>query len=96
MSRYAQEHCLKILVGNKSDLPPVVNEAMGIKKAEELGVPYIETSAKNASNVDNAFIELSKQLLSRKGRMRSESNLSIISSVSIAPDKSKPKNCCFS
>lgn len=33
--------------------------------ADELGIPFLETSAKNATNVEQAFLTMSKQIKDR-------------------------------
>jgi Ras-related protein Rab-1A len=33
------------------------------KFADELGIPFLETSAKNASNVDEAFLTMAQELI---------------------------------
>lgn len=49
-----------ILVGNKSDLEPerTVSTSEGQELAAELKIQYIETSAKQKTNVDQAFHDL--------------------------------------
>ncbi|MEJ2251302.1 MAG: DUF4268 domain-containing protein, partial [Candidatus Lokiarchaeota archaeon] len=56
-----------ILVGNKIDLVNrrTVSPEQGEKLAEELGLSYIETSAKTGENVNDAFKMLALQLLHR-------------------------------
>lgn len=36
------------------------------KKAQELGIEFIETSAKDSTNVENAFVLMSRQLIKLK------------------------------
>lgn len=36
------------------------------KKAEELGIEFIETSAKDSTNVENAFVIMARQLIKMK------------------------------
>jgi Ras-related protein Rab-1A len=54
----------KILIGNKCDLP---GRAVGAAEADELarrlGVPYLETSAKEATNVDRMFEVMTQVML---------------------------------
>ena len=48
-----------ILVGNKSDVDEssrVVSAEEGRELANQLGIPFFETSSKNASNVDDVFL----------------------------------------
>jgi len=53
-----------ILVGNKIDLPNIeVSSEEGGQLAEELGVSFIETSAKSGENVNEAFNILGLQLI---------------------------------
>jgi Ras-related protein Rab-1A len=33
--------------------------------ADQLGIPFLETSAKNATNVEQAFLTMSKQIKDR-------------------------------
>jgi len=56
--RYANENVNKLLVGNKSDLTSkrVVDYATAKAFADEIGIPFLETSAKNSSNVEQAFM----------------------------------------
>ena len=70
IDRYANESVNKLLVGNKSDLGPkrVVEFATAKAFADEIGVPYIETSAKNASNVEQAFMTMAAEIKNRMAR----------------------------
>ena len=58
IDRYASESVNKLLVGNKSDLTAkrAVDYATAKAFADEIGIPFLETSAKNASNVEQAFM----------------------------------------
>lgn len=73
VNRYAAEGTVKLLVGNKSDRTAdrVVTPEQAKEFADELGIPFIETSAKSAKNVEEAFLtmagELIRQRLARAG-----------------------------
>ena len=56
IDRYACENVNKLLVGNKCDLTnkKVVDYTSAKEYADQLGIPFLETSAKNATNVEQA------------------------------------------
>ncbi|KAL8449743.1 hypothetical protein Emag_003552 [Eimeria magna] len=68
VNRYATENTVKILVGNKSekDRDRVVATEDARRKAEDLGISFIETSAKESINVDLAFTTVAKELIARR------------------------------
>lgn len=74
VNRYVNESTCKILVGNKCDLVAerqvTCEEAK--HKAESLGVAYIETSAKNSTNVDAAFHMMAKDLIAKREQQISQ------------------------
>ena len=98
VERYAHEQSVKLLVGNKSDLESqaVVSFDAAKSKADQLGVRYVETSAKNAQNVDLAFMTLTKELLDRRkaGNLPSASPSNPALKVSPISQHSKSGNCC--
>lgn len=57
IEKYAMENVNKLLVGNKCDLSnkKVVTYDEGKELADSYGIRFVETSAKNAHNVDQAF-----------------------------------------
>jgi len=58
-----------VLVGNKSDLEDrrkVSREEVDARIAQWGGVPYVETSAKNRTNVDKVFFDLMREIRVRK------------------------------
>jgi small GTP-binding protein len=64
----AQENVNIVLVGNKSDLrirneENYISFEAGHNIASKYNVPFIETSAKDSKNVDNAFLYLAKTTL---------------------------------
>mmetsp|Transcript_21517 Transcript_21517/g.35433 ORF Transcript_21517/g.35433 Transcript_21517/m.35433 type:complete len:175 (+) Transcript_21517:92-616(+) len=67
IDRYACENVNKLLVGNKSDLEKkrVVSTEQAQEFANSLGIEFMETSAKNATNVENAFTTMSAQIKER-------------------------------
>ncbi|KAI8866334.1 GTP-binding protein ypt1 [Ramicandelaber brevisporus] len=69
IDRYASEGVNRLLVGNKCDL--VDNKQVETKLAQEfadsLGIPFLETSAKDAVNVEQAFLVMAKQIKDRMG-----------------------------
>ncbi|EPY26771.1 hypothetical protein STCU_00687 [Strigomonas culicis] len=60
IEKYASENVNKLLVGNKSDLvtKKAVDTQVAKEFADSLGIPFLETSAKNATNVEEAFIRM--------------------------------------
>jgi Ras-related protein Rab-1A len=67
IDRYASENVNKLLVGNKSDLVAkrAVTFEQGQEFANSLGIEFVETSAKNSTNVEKAFMVMSSQIKSR-------------------------------
>lgn len=67
IDRYASENVNKLLVGNKSDLTSkrAVSFDQAKEFADSLGIEFIETSAKNATNVEKAFLMMASQIKSR-------------------------------
>jgi Ras-related protein Rab-1A len=67
IDRYACEGVNKLLVGNKSDLTQkkVVEYTVAKEFADQLQIPFLETSAKNATNVEQAFLTMAKQIKDR-------------------------------
>ena len=82
-----------ILVGNKSDLDRAVRKDEAEELATQYSVQYYETSAKDNTNVDDAFFELAKLALKRRmnggargGRPANE--------VKVTDSKNKEKKGC--
>ena len=63
VERYAGNSVHRILIGNKIDRPGrEIENAMGKQFADENGMPFLETSAKNYENIDALFLQLAKTL----------------------------------
>eukprot|EP00455_Lapot_gusevi_P000001 TRINITY_DN0_c0_g1_i1.p1 TRINITY_DN0_c0_g1~~TRINITY_DN0_c0_g1_i1.p1 ORF type:complete len:213 (-),score=68.37 TRINITY_DN0_c0_g1_i1:269-907(-) len=103
VNRYATENTTKLLVGNKADMSDKrVSEETARRFADKLGIPFIETSAKNATNVDAAFLTMARELI----KAREEKVTSGAAQASAAPrgnqqqvqvgasGQPKPDNCC--
>ena len=64
IEKYASDSVVKLLVGNKADLSAkkVVTTEEGMKLAESLHVKFLETSAKNSQNVEQAFTTMAGEI----------------------------------
>ncbi|KAH1149213.1 hypothetical protein GYH30_043689 [Glycine max] len=64
IDRYANDTVCKLLVGNKSDLVDnkVVDSLTAKAFADELGIPFLETSAKDSINVEQAFLTMTAEI----------------------------------
>uniref|UniRef100_A0A8C9QVD7 RAB1A, member RAS oncogene family n=1 Tax=Spermophilus dauricus TaxID=99837 RepID=A0A8C9QVD7_SPEDA len=69
VNRYASENVNKLLVGNKCDLTTkkVVDYTTAKEFADSLGIPFLETSAKNATNVEQSFMTMAAEIKKRMG-----------------------------
>eukprot|EP01121_Diplochlamys_sp_Union-15-3_P012534 TRINITY_DN3768_c0_g1_i1.p1 TRINITY_DN3768_c0_g1~~TRINITY_DN3768_c0_g1_i1.p1 ORF type:complete len:203 (+),score=31.93 TRINITY_DN3768_c0_g1_i1:80-688(+) len=68
IKRLCQPHIKIIIIGNKSDMASrAVSYETGQSFAEKIGIKFIETSAKEASNVQEAFTEMAKQFVTDLG-----------------------------
>lgn len=74
VEKHASENVNKLLVGNKCDLESnrQVPYEEGKALAEKLGIKFIETSAKNSINVENAFFTMANEI---KGRVQPTDNV---------------------
>lgn len=67
---------LMLLVGNKSDLESQrqVSTEEGLKKAQELGCKFVETSAKDSINITSAFDALVVEIFEQREKIQEEKN----------------------
>ncbi|KAF9590434.1 hypothetical protein IFM89_035269 [Coptis chinensis] len=96
IDRYANESVCKLFVGNKCDLAEnkVVDTQTAKAFADELGIPFLETSAKDSINVEQAFLTMASEIKKRIGNQPS-SNTKPGSTIQM---KGQPiqhnSNCC--
>uniref|UniRef100_A0A7N0USM0 Uncharacterized protein n=1 Tax=Kalanchoe fedtschenkoi TaxID=63787 RepID=A0A7N0USM0_KALFE len=97
IDRYATQNVNKLLVGNKSDLTEnrVISFETGQALADEVGIPFMETSAKDSTNVEQAFMAMSAQI---KDRMASQpaASAKAPATVQIRGQPVKQKTSCCS
>lgn len=69
IEQHASEGVSKILVGNKcdNDEKRVITAEQGKALADELGLDYVETSAKSNTNVEQAFFALARDVKAKRG-----------------------------
>lgn len=69
IDRFAKENVPKLLVGNKTDLEEerVVLTEEGRALADSMGMDFVETSARSAAGVEEAFMGMASQI---KGSMK--------------------------
>lgn len=67
IDKYATDRVNKLLVGNKCDLvvKKVVDHQTAKDFADPLDIPFLETSAKSATNVEQAFMTMSAEIKKR-------------------------------
>lgn len=97
VDRYASENTVKLLVGNKADLvdEKQVSEETAQRFADRLGMHFLETSAKTATNVEAAFLTIAKELIKSRDKTSGPTTRATGTGVSIKPVTGKSqKGCC--
>ena len=82
-----------ILIGNKCDLDEQrkIQKEEGEQFANNNNLKFFETSCKDGDNVENCFIELTKQIIERKKERQFNPNTQKLVNIK---EKKKEKDCC--
>jgi len=96
IDRYASENVNKLLVGNKSDLTTKrqVDSDAAKEFAGNLSIPFLETSAKNATNVEDAFMTMAGEIKKRMATAPTASETKQKIQVSGKTEAVKSSSCC--
>jgi Ras-related protein Rab-1A len=100
VKQYASEDADKQLVGNKIDMEErrQVSSEEGERLASERNMPFLETSAKSATRVQEAFLQTAERLAERrKGCTQGlDGDRVVVPGVPLKPSKRKLKlrSCC--
>jgi small GTP-binding protein len=92
---------MAVLVATKMDLPTTnreVSKEQGHDLAAALGIPFMETSSKDDSNVESAFVTMAKSIkkdLHRRGLAGvTADHLGSAGGVSLSKGEYVPRECC--
>jgi len=96
IDRYANEKVNKMLVGNKCDLTSkkVVNADEAKAYAKTLGIPFLETSAKDSTNVEQAFITMAAEIKARMAQAPAKTGGASTIQVGKGAEVGGKKGCC--
>lgn len=97
IDRYACENVNKLLVGNKCDLvaKKAVNYETAKAFADKLDIPFLETSAKAATNVETAFLTMAaeiKNTIANQPALKQTEQKNVV--VGRGADMSQAGGCC--
>ena len=72
IEKNASKNVYKILIGNKSDLESErkVTYEQGAEFAAQYGMKFIETSAKESKNVQEAFVTMTKEIITQNNEKK--------------------------
>mmetsp|Transcript_66879 Transcript_66879/g.139382 ORF Transcript_66879/g.139382 Transcript_66879/m.139382 type:complete len:211 (+) Transcript_66879:71-703(+) len=98
IEKYTSQPVNKILIGNKADLSAQrkVTAEEGKKLADQLGMEFFETSAKDKDKVEEAFFALTRDIKKRLGEHSGPSKPTGSIQLSKQDDskKEQKKKCC--
>ncbi|KAM9992349.1 hypothetical protein ACTFIY_009790 [Dictyostelium cf. discoideum] len=95
IERYARDNVIKMVIGNKNDLvsQKVVDPFLAQEFADSLDITFKETSAKQAINIEDAFISLVKLCIDRMEEDKPSSTSSSSSTIILKKPRSQKSNC---
>ena len=98
IEKNASKNVYKILIGNKCDMENErkVTTQQGKEFADQYGMKFFETSAKNSTNVNEAFIAMTKEVMkssNKKAPTNKKENVNISNAPS-GQNISSGKGCC--
>jgi len=70
IEKYSYNNVCKMLVGNKSDMESrrQVSREEGEELAAHFNMPFLETSAKATTNVEEAFVTMTKEIMTKTSK----------------------------
>ena len=96
IEKNASKNVYKILVGNKNDLEK--NRKVTFEKGKEFanlhGMKFFETSAKENKNVEEAFKEMTKDIINSFKKVNEKLNSSFVIEKKKGKDLNKKGRCC--
>ncbi|KAM9994607.1 hypothetical protein ACTFIZ_007750 [Dictyostelium cf. discoideum] len=97
IDRYANNNVIKMLIGNKNDLisQKVVDPLLAQEFADSLDITFKEISAKQAINIEDAFITLVKLCIDRIEEYKPSSTPSSSSSTTVLENSQPQKSNCI-
>jgi len=95
IDRYACDNVNKLLVGNKVDLTNkrAIEYVTAKEYADGLHIPFLETSAKNSTNVEQAFLTMASEIKNRMASTQMTSGKQTIS-VKKGQEVKTDTGCC--
>jgi Ras-related protein Rab-10 len=97
INEHASEDVERMLIGNKCDMEDkrLISEERGKKVAEENGIKFFETSAKENINIEIAFNTLAEDILNKQRPVEdNDTKNSVIPGQSPSSGSSGPGACC--
>ena len=95
INNYGSKNVIKLLIGNKSDL---INKREVSKEeaqllADSLDMFYIESSAKDNININDAFINIIKKILENNKTIELINEINLVTNENL--QKKNNRNCCY-